>query len=259
MNIKTFTLYIIAALLTAGCSHIADDERLIYVKPPTVQRNVLLEDFTGQRCINCPKASDVISQLLQDFGETAIVAVGIHGGPLGFAGNATTIGLATDLGDEYYKHWNLEYQPVGLVNRHSPVNYTDWNEAVRQELSKPATLDLNVEAAIGTDDALHIQVEARGTDGTTTGRLQVWVLEDGITALQLMPDGSPNSDYVHHHVLRAAVNGHWGDDFSVEEGEFTQHAFTFPLDAKWNPRQLSVVAFVYNDDGVQQATKSHVQ
>ena len=35
-----------------ACSHIDEDERLIYVKPVAASRNVLIEDFTGQRCVN---------------------------------------------------------------------------------------------------------------------------------------------------------------------------------------------------------------
>ena len=52
MNIKTYILFAFTALAFMACSHIDEDERLIYVKPAAVQRSVLLEDFTGQRCIN---------------------------------------------------------------------------------------------------------------------------------------------------------------------------------------------------------------
>ena len=218
---------------------------------------MLLEDFTGQRCVNCPSGTAVIEQLLQEYGD-AVIAVGIHGGPLGFKGNANTLGLATSVGDEYYNHWQLEYQPVGLVDRHGAVNYTDWTKAVNDELSKAAPLDLAVAALIyGTD--ISIIVTARGTDGTTTGKLQVWLLEDGITAMQMMPDGSANREYVHNHVLRTPVNGTWGEDFTVKEGETEEKLLTQPLDVSWNPDRLSVVAFVYNDQGVQQAAKGKVE
>lgn len=240
-----------------ACSHISDDERLIYVKPEAAQRVVLLEDFTGQRCVNCPIGTEVIEQLQEEYGE-AIIAVGIHGGPLGFKGNASTIGLATEMGDEYYNHWQLEYQPVGLVDRHGAVNYTDWIKAVKDELARTAPLDLKVEAT-SNGSAVDISVEATGTDGNTDGKLQVWLLEDGITALQMMPDGTANRDYVHNHVLRASVNGTWGEDIFIKEGETQEKKMTLLLDEVWNTEQLSIVAFVYNDNGVQQATKAKVK
>ena len=156
-------------MILLACDHISEDERLIYEKPEPAQRVVLIEDFTGQRCSNCPKATEVIEQLQETYGD-AIVAVGIHGGPLGFAGNAKNIGLATETGDAYYNHWGLEYQPIGLVNRHAPVNYPEWAAAVKEELAKPAPLRLD--GIVTTEgDVMTIRLWADGTDGNVTGKL----------------------------------------------------------------------------------------
>ena len=46
------------ALFTA-CDNIPEDDRLIYIKPAAVSRAVLIEDFTGQACVNCPAAGAV--------------------------------------------------------------------------------------------------------------------------------------------------------------------------------------------------------
>jgi hypothetical protein len=243
-------------MLFTACSHINEGERLIYVKPANVSRRVLLEDFTGQRCVNCPKGTAIIEQLLEEYGD-AVIAVGIHGGPLGFKGNTKMIGLATDIGDEYYNHWQLEYQPVGLIDRHGAVNYTDWTKAVKDELAKVAPLNIMVEADVSGDD-IHITVTATGTDGNTNGKLQVWLLEDGISALQTMPDGTTNRDYVHNHVLRTPVNGTWGEDISIGSDETKTFSMQQAVDAQWDTTQLSIVAFVYNDDGVMQAAKVKV-
>ena len=99
MKQYTYNVIVCLCMILVGCDHISEQERLIYEKPEPAQRVVLLEDFTGQRCINCPKATDVIEQLLETYGD-ALVAVGIHGGPLSFAGNAKVTGLATKTGDE---------------------------------------------------------------------------------------------------------------------------------------------------------------
>ena len=252
-------IYIIMCLaavgmMLAGCDHIAEEDRLIYVKPEPAKRIVLLEDFTGQRCPNCPLATDLIEQLQETYGD-ALVAVGIHGGPLGFAGTAKVVGLATPTGDEYYNHWQLEYQPVGVINRQNkPLKYSDWAAAVKEELQKPAPLWLDGNAVV-VDGDIQVTIEAQGTDGTVTGKLQVWLLEDSITALQIMPDGKANQQYLHNHVFRLAVNGTWGEDFSIEEGKIGTRTMTLPLQPLWKPENLSIVAFVYNDSGVQQAVK----
>ena len=73
MNVKTSILTALLTLTMSACSHIDESDRLIYVKPADVKRRVLLEDFTGQRCVNCPKASDEIKALQEQYGEDRII------------------------------------------------------------------------------------------------------------------------------------------------------------------------------------------
>ena len=267
-KIKIIYLLFFASLM-AACSHIDEADQLIYVAPDIVEecppnsalRNVLLEDFTGQQCVNCPRGTKVIEQLQEAYADR-LIAVGIHGGPLGFKGNAAAIGLATDLGDTYYNHWQLEYQPVGLVDRHGAVNYTDWFTAVREELAKPSKVSMQAEASI-SNGQVSVSIKTECLDGTYNGMLQVWLLEDGITATQKRHDPIDNDNttindknYLHNHVLRTAVNGTWGEALSVAANEPVTKSYQLPLDAAWVSTNLSIVAFVYNDSGVEQATKT---
>jgi hypothetical protein len=218
---------------------------------------VLLEDFTGQRCVNCPKASDEIKALQEQYGEDHVIAVGIHSGPLGFYTKGDYLGLSTEVGDEYYDHWALEYQPVGLIDRGAPLEYTAWNARIREELEKTAPVEIDIELH-QKDNQLTVRAEVMGIDGTSSGKLQLWLTEDGITAFQMMPDGTRNMEYIHRHVFRAAINGTWGESVSVAEGEtFTTKDYLFAIPEGWNADRLSVVAFVYNDQGVLQAKILH--
>ena len=246
-------------LLFASCSNISEDERLIYVKPAAVSRSVLIEDFTGQRCINCPNANDEVHQLQAQYGEEAVIAVAIHSGPLAFYTNNRFLGLRTETGDAYYDYWQIEYQPVGMVNRTGLLDYTSWNGKIREELQKTAPVNITLDTKL-TGRQLDIVTTLQGVDGTFNGKLQLWLVEDNITAFQMMPDGSRQDDYVHQHVFRAAVNGTWGEELSIREGESREIAHqgvTLPDD--WNLQQLSVIAFVYDDKGVQQVRKLKVE
>lgn len=257
MNVKTSILTAMLTLTMSACSHIDESDRLIYVKPADVKRRVLLEDFTGQRCVNCPKASDEIKALQEQYGEDHVIAVGIHSGPLGFYTKGDYLGLSTEVGDEYYDHWALEYQPVGLIDRGAPLEYAAWNARIREELEKTAPVEIDIELH-QKDNQLTVQAEVMGIDGTTSGKLQLWLTEDGITAFQMMPDGTRNMEYIHRHVFRAAINGTWGESVSVAEGEtFTTKDYLFAIPEGWNADRLSVVAFVYNDQGVLQAKILH--
>lgn len=254
------------AMAAASCSNIDEGDRLIYVKPAEVGRAVLIEDLTGQRCINCPTGTDIITGIIKTYGEDNVIAVGIHCGPLGFAGNSKRVGLKTDTGDEYYTHWangtNLG-QPSAIFNRKKgkgPIdNLNNWAAEVGLIISEKANLSVNIANAYDAKTRkLTTKVGAFGVNGTVSGKLQVWIVEDGIKAMQLMPDGSANQEYIHNHVFRAAVNGTWGEEVTVKEGETTSNDYSYVLPETWNADNISVVAFVYNGNGVENVAKKHI-
>lgn len=257
--IYTSLTAVTAALITNSCSDISEEERYIYVKPADVKRSVLIEDFTGQMCVNCPDATNEIESFIEQYGDAAI-AVGIHSGPLGFTTNNRYLGLKTTLGDEYYNHWTIDSQPKGLINRSSGVLlHTQWAASVRSELEKATSVTVELENTY--DEAsrtVSINVATMNIDNDYTGNLQVWILEDSITAFQRMQDGSYNYEYVHNHVFRDAVNGSWGEQVSMTMGNILTKAYTYTLPDDWVAKNVSVVAFVYDDSGVQQAAKKAV-
>lgn len=269
-------LYILLALLPLffSCDHIDEADRLIEVKiddtgETTIYKNILIEDFTGQRCVNCPKGSQAIEQLQEsDFG-SRIVAVGIHSGPFGKNASGTKLlSLATQTGCDYFDYWKVEAQPGALINRQKPILYTvlDWTTEVGKQLSAKANLAITAEAKVNGSN-IDITVSEKAIENVA-GKLQVWVIEDNIVDIQTMPDapdenpdwtGGNKRDYVHNHVFRTSVNAPMGDDFAINKDEEKQQTFVQALDAAWNPANLSVVVFVYNDNGVEQVVKSKVE
>lgn len=269
-------LYILLALLPLffSCDHIDEADRLIEVKiddtgETTIYKNILIEDFTGQRCVNCPKGSQAIEQLQEsDFG-SRIVAVGIHSGPFGKNASGTKLlSLATQTGCDYFDYWKVEAQPGALINRQKPVLYNvlDWTTEVGKQLSAKANLAITAEAKVNGSN-IDITVSEKAIENIA-GKLQVWVIEDNIVDIQTMPDapdenpdwtGGNKRDYVHNHVFRTSVNAPMGDDFSINKDEEKQQTFVQTIDAAWNPANLSIVVFVYNVNGVEQVVKSKVE
>lgn len=267
MKIKNLFLGVATAAMAmaaASCSNIDEEDRLIYVKPAEVGRAILIEDFTGQRCINCPTGTEIINGIVDTYGEDNVIAVGIHSGPLGFAGNSKTVGLMTDTGNEYYTRWDKENkmgQPWVVFNRKTSPDshYNNWAAMVGTIISEKANLSVKIANAYdAATRTLTTTVGADGVNGTVNGKLQVWIVEDGVKALQMMPDGSANKEYVHNHVFRAAVNGTWGEDVTVKEGETTTKQYSYKLPEAWNADNIAIVAFVYNDGGVENVAKKHL-
>ena len=242
-----------------ACDNITKEDRLIYEPMPEMNRSVLIEDFTGQRCVNCPNAADEIHSLQQEYGEETIIAVGIHGGPLAVHPNPEKgiVGLATETGDKYNDYWKVEQWPMGMVNRSGVCAYTDWKTKVREELQKKAPVNIFIFNDLPDNDGqTHVMANIECVKGNITGKFHVWVVEDNIKAIQLMPDGTANQEYIHQHVFRAAVNGEWGEDINMKKGQTVSTTAVFTVPADWNQENLSLVAFVYNSQGVQQVIRS---
>lgn len=245
-----------AALSFMACSNIDEDDRLIEVEPVEVAKHVLIEDFTGQRCVNCPNASEMIESLQKQYGAENVIAVGIHSGPFSKTVTNKPLPLWTETGDYYFNSWGIDAQPTGVIDRKTVSStYQSWGTIVRDALQASAPLELD--ATTSYDEATRtvtINVNAKGILDVT-GKLQLWLTEDNITNIQYMPDGSINTQYVHNHVFRTAVNGRDGEDFSVKWNEEKTATCTAVLDEGWKAENMSVVAFVYNVSGVQQVVK----
>lgn len=245
-----------AALSLMACSNIDEDDRFIEVEPVEVAKRVLIEDFTGQRCVNCPNASEMIESLQEQYGEENVIAVGIHSGPFSKTASGRPLSLWTETGDYYFNSWNIDAQPTGVIDRKTVSStYQSWGTIVRDALQASAPLTLG--ATTSYDEATRtvtINVNAKGVLDVT-GKLQLWLIEDNITDMQAMPDGSINNNYVHNHVFRTAVNGQDGEDFNIAWDEEKTVTSTYVLNEDWNAENMSVVAFVYNNSGVQQVVK----
>ena len=251
-----YIIGIVASLFTA-CENISEDERFLEVEGVTAQRVVLLEDYTGQACVNCPSAHDVATELHEEYPENLIV-VAMHAGVQAISPSVREGGLKQEEGDEYAKNAGVEALPIGQINRRSGLlAYTAWTATLLEELNTPSVLDIAVKAN-EKDGQLHVETAMLAMENIE-GKLQLWVLEDSIISFQMLPSKQMDMEYCHNHVFRDAINGTWGENIALELGEQkTVIHGDFELSPTWNPEHLSVVAFVYNDSGVLQAAQCKV-
>lgn len=255
-------------LTLASCSGIEESERFVYA-PVEAKRIVLLEDFTGQKCVNCPEAHQTIERLMEQHPDS-IVAVSIHGGGMSinksetdFDSKSNRIGLGTDEGQVYNDKYGIDSWPAGVINRNSGVLDRDkWAKYIDEELKRPTDVDLNLAAHIENNEVkidLTIKPQA-----DIQGMLNVWLLESGIVARQLEKSGKWNNEYVHNHVFRAPVTPADGKSVTLTKDISMNAQYSIALryndQERWNPANLSVVAFITNseDNDVFQAVQADV-
>lgn len=238
-----------------ACDNIGEDERYIQTEDVEVARKVLLEEFTGQRCVNCPQAHAIIESLEEQYGDDLIV-VSIHAGGFGIQAPA---GLMQPEGDIYASRWDIQSYPQGVVNRTGGSETMDkWSATIREDLTKDTDLQLHLNANLSPDKSvIDIKTELYSS-AALEGALQLWVVENGITAFQL--DGNVRvPDYVHNNVFRACVNGIWGVETPLVAHELKSVDNAIEVSDTWNPDNLFIVGFYYNNaSGVIQVEKTKV-
>ena len=258
---KSFYIVLLAvvALLT-GCDSVGSDERLIEIPAATVQRNVLVEDFTGQRCIFCPAASEAIAEQQKLYGADKLIAVAFHAGPLSVKSGSGFVGLRTDVGDTYYKYWVVPNVPKAIINRRGGVLAKDaWAGRIYDEFAQTTTVNIELKCQYeATTRMVEIESDLKTLAEDVKGKLQLWLVEDSVVAPQMFPNNKVEKEYVHNHVFRAAINGEWGTELTLSTKSVHKEKTTYTLPESIQPNKVWIVGFFYNESGVLQAIRQKV-
>ncbi|MCH5226466.1 MAG: Omp28 family outer membrane lipoprotein [Muribaculaceae bacterium] len=239
----------------SGCDNIDEDNRYIDLGPVEVGRKVFLEEFTGQRCTNCPDAHAIIELLEEQYGDNLIV-VSVHAG---YFGVKYPTGLQQEEGDQYAARWGVEVYPSGVVDYKGGVLKMDeWSDIIMKEIGLTTPLELVLEANVNEEgDAIDV-FTTLGSSSNLSGNLQLWVVENDIKAYQIY-GSQVLYDYVHNNVFRACVNGLWGEPVAVTAGELKYVNYSVAINPDWKLENVRIVGFYYNDSGVLQVERCKVE
>ena len=222
--------------------------------PSSVFRKLLIEEYTGHCCPNCPDGHEELDRLHGIFQDTLVI-VGIHAGPL--AAPQTTdanfsYDFRTDVGNELRSFFNIDGIPVAIINRKKDIiSPARWQSKLAAEDRTPkAAIQLVNQYANNT-----LKVNAKVTmlqDYPNPVRLSLFLIEDNIIKPQLK-HSETILDYTHKHVLRAGLNGTFGDMLTGDGILQKDSAYTYGRSITfaghdWNPDNCSVVAILHYKD-----------
>lgn len=251
-------------LLFTSCDDIAEEDRLIYVPPVKATRSVLVEEFSGQLCVNCPAGASVLEGLQEQFGADTVIVVSFHVDRSVNTGiPADWNNLTTTEGSSLFDSYKCNSLPAAVFDRKSGVvdGYPLWASYASAVLTLPTSLLLSIETEYGkADNSLDIKVTAQLAEDATSnlnGKLHVWLTEDSVVAEQLLPSTTDRA-HVFHNIFRKSVNEMQGDDISVSQSDVTVQKFHTTLDSSWRADKMCVVAFVDNSEGVSQAVRAKI-
>ncbi|MAZ94341.1 MAG: Omp28 family outer membrane lipoprotein [Bacteroidales bacterium] len=235
-------------------------------------KKILIEDYTGHGCVNCPGAAVLAQELKEKFCDRAVI-IAVHAGYFAqpdfennpvFAANFTT--EAGNEWDTYFGN-SAKGNPNGLIDR-AQINDSyvifpqSWAEVADPLLMEPAEalITINNDFSISNNTlTTNIKTEFQ-QDIEGSFKVIVCITQDNIIAPQKNndPEIGPtpiDSTYVHNHVLRGTLNGSWGEYVSttgtVAMNEVYEKTYYIEFPASWIPKDCHVVAFVYNESNKQ--------
>lgn len=244
---------VFAALFLTACDPVDENERFSEATDINQDRKVLVQEFTGQLCPNCPLGHEALDNIKKQYGKNAVI-VSIHAGDMAYEDE--DYGLKTPEGDIYAMEWGIQQYPSAVINRKGAMaDRSQWQGAVLKAGIMPPTVKIELSAQVN-NGALDITADITSDEPIKNARYQVWIVEDNITALQ--QDGEDYiMEYVHNHVYRASPLGTAGLPIeNVDNAKFETKGYS--INSHWNPDNLSIVAFVYTDNDVLQAEEVKV-
>lgn len=243
-------------------------------------KSVLVEEFTGIQCPNCPKAKDVIEGLSAQYPDQVIaIAYFMDAGKItepikGLSKYDFRTQKALDINN--YLPNKAMGLPKGGVDR---VNYkdegvwripNDWSIITSERMSFSPQINIHLKSTYVADEhkaIIHVKL-AYTDDVDIDNYLSIAITEDHII------DAQENkfvidTFYEHGHVLRDIItNSIYGDVIldsipAKEKGRVFERNFVVQLNNEWKAENCNIVAFIHTNEAsnkeIMQAAEIHLK
>ncbi len=232
------------------------------------ERQVLIEEFTGVRCVNCPAGSQAI-EVLRGIHGHRMIAVSIHAGFFAQPFPESQQDFANDAGNAIQ---SLVEEPLGyptaVINRTKfegeesrQLIQSSWAGYIAQELEGDPTVKIDLQPTYDeTSKQLSVEVDLYIEENISADdiRFTLYLTENNIVDPQTTPSGD-QYDYVHKHVFRDAITSFSGDllNETLTAGTVVSRSYTYELDDLWVAEECHVVGFVHFGGSTLDVLQAH--
>lgn len=219
----------------------------------TFKSNVLVEDYTGVWCGNCPRVVHALDLAASQLGANSnqLIKVAIHRS-------------SSNPSDSSFDPYNFDsslFEPSGgypkaFINRKTrwtPLEYNNLGMVINQTQTSKR-LGLKIENTL-ENGILNIKVSTQFTQDFNQVKLVVYVLENGLIYDQInyttfYGGVDPITNFTHDHTLRYILTNHLGDPIpnSLTGSEYSK-TLTTNLSILSNTINAEVVAFIVDNNG----------
>jgi hypothetical protein len=231
-------------------------------------KRVLLEDYTGHECPNCPAAA-TIAHSQEAYYHGKLIVLAVHAGYYAIPGAGE---FAADFRTTAGEEWNTDFQvsayPSGMIDRmefngHKVIGSAEWVTDIAGIINQASDLNMLITNTYDTTSrtvySLIYSQFRRSLPGSYN--ITVCVVEDNMISAQ---DSASIiiHNYVFKDVLRGSVNGTYGEILttSVDPSLTCLGRFIISINTAWVAKNCSILAFVSKSDTkeILQAIKKKV-
>ena len=228
-------------------------------------RNVLIEDYTGHKCVYCPAAGDIAEQIETDNPGRVFVA-SIHASP-GGAGpfQETDAEFTYDFtnpqgiayGETFASGFGFDANPKGTISRKvfSGTLFqgaNNWLSATTQTMTDNV-IEANLQAVANYYPEtrglfLHTEIDTMSHPASDLS-VVVYLIENSFVSKQKFPGGVIDDAYVHHNVHRGSIDGNaFGRALKSDylKNGFYYLDYSYKLPVQYDPTNCHLLVYVMN-------------
>jgi hypothetical protein len=258
--------------ILAACTEIPP--LVIGIQPPQAvndqKTQVLVEEFTGVRCVNCPAGSVALTELKKIHGNQLVV-VSIHAGEFSPPYAQSKYDFRTPEGNQLLDYLERPFAyPTAIINRTKfdgqfglQLGMGNWAGfiVIAKNIEPMAKLEINSTFNRLTRNLeVSVRIFIQDNINTKALNLSVMITEDNIVDLQLAPGSTtPKADYVHNHNLRKMLTKFDGDPLGIvlSPGLQIDRNFQFIVPEGWKENDCQVIAFVHHPSPEKRIIQAH--
>ncbi len=277
---RSFLAVCFGAMFFAACKEVppdinfgvsaVDTTYMLTSVPAVTAHNVLIEEFTGQSCSNCPAGHAIVdSDEVHYPGRLNVIALFPHDGsplttPSSGAAYDFTSSVSLNIANTIFG--SIPQYPSAGVDRLPYLSSSglyiadaNWTADFISRLSQVDSLNMSVSSnyatVAGVTTATIVATVTYLQSMTTQQNLSVVVVADSMSDIQEFPFGTDTPDYVFNSVFVGMVSAVPYGDQLIDSitlkapGRFVQSVYKYTLPATFskgavNPAHCRVIAFV---------------
>ena len=232
--------------------------------PQKQAKVVVLEEFSGVKCVNCPQGNTFVEGLLEEH-DDQLISMTLHAGQFAIPLSSSEESFSTEETEIIDDFLEVGGYPAATVDRiqfsgqdfvSMTFPFSSWATAVEERIQTSPSVNLTL-SKVEADESeryYRLKVEMIYTeDLSKNNNLSLFILESGIIDPQLTSDpavvGGYIGEYEHNHVVRTMLTSPLGtsvNDGGIVKGLTVIKEFEVNFEESWDLGHLEFVAFVHN-------------